>query len=125
MGNTSSRKKPSVHLKNLLKNQDRNTDTFNVARLELLDKYKAEEIAEGMNGFNGYYAYVFKNNCVLESAQYGNATYIIPKENWEILSQKTKQELVDNKVVVEKIIHTENWENTIRRIFNRLKINRF
>lgn len=116
--------KPSVHLINLLKKQGRNTDTFDVARLQLLEKYKSEQKVEGLNGFNGYYSYVFKNYCVLESAIYGNATYIIPKENWEILSQKTKQELIDEKVVVEKIIHTEKWENTIRRSLNRLKIDK-
>lgn len=114
--------KPSLHLTNLLKNQDKNTDTFDVARLEVLDKYKSEQIVEGLNGFNGYYAYVFKKYCVLESAIYGNATYIIPKQNWEILSQKTKQELTDERVVVEKIIHTEKWKNTIRRSLDKLQI---
>ena len=84
-----SGKKPSVHLINLFKEQGSNPDTFDVARLQLLDKYKSEQIVEGLNGFNGYYAYIFKNYCVLESAIYGNATYIIPKENWEMLSQKT------------------------------------
>lgn len=46
------------------------------------------------------------SHCVLESALYGNATYIIPKENWEVLSQKMKKELLDEKIVIEKVIHS-------------------
>jgi len=116
--------KPSVHLTHMLKKQNQSEDTFDVARLEFIDKYKAEQVVEGLNGFSGYYAYVFKNYCVLESAVYGNATYIIPKENWEVLSQKTKQDLTHDNVVVEKIRHTEKWEKTIRESFDRLKINK-
>lgn len=47
--------------------------------------------------------HIFSNHCVLESAIYGNATYIIPKENWEVLSQKTKQELINERLVIEKL----------------------
>lgn len=114
--------KPSIHLTQMLKNQNQSADTFDVARLKFLDKYQAEQIIEGLYGFSGYYAYVFKNYCVLESAVYGNATYIIPKENWEVLSQKTKQELIDDNVVVQRINHTEKWKKTIRESFDRLKI---
>lgn len=114
-------KKPSAYLKGQLKARGEDIDTFDVARLEMLDKYNVEQIAEEINGFNGYYAYIFSKHCVLESAKYGNATYIIPKENWEILSQRTKQELTDQKVVVEKIIHTENWSNTIRKSLQKLE----
>ena len=114
--------KPSVHLRKYLKDQNKKDDTFDAARLDFIEKYKMDEIVEGINGFNGYYAYVFTNYCVLESAIYGNATYIIPSKNWEVLSQKTKQELIDEKMVVEKIVHTANWEDTVRRSFERLKI---
>jgi len=114
-------KKPSEHLKGQLKQHGEEINTFDVARLEMLEKYIVEQIAEGINGFNGYYAYVFNKYCVLESAKYGNATYIIPKENWEILSQKTKQELIDQKVVVEKIIHTKVWGRTISKSLQKLE----
>ena len=55
-----------------------------------MEMYNATTMVEGVNGFKGYYAYLYDNYCVLESAFYGNATYIIPKDNWEELSQKTK-----------------------------------
>lgn len=113
--------KPSVHLVRQLKEKNEPRDTFDVNRLYLLDGYDVEFIAEGINGFGGYYAYVFKKYCVLESAVYGNATYIIPKENWDTLSQRTKQELLDENLVVEKIVHTANWKYVIRKIIRKLE----
>ena len=104
-----------------LKEQGVPHDTFDVNRLYVLDRYDVEFVAEGINGFSGYYAYVFKNHCVLESAAYGNATYIIPKENWESLSQRTKQELLDEDLVVAKIIHTSDWKYQIRRVIKKLE----
>ena len=86
-----------------------------------MEQYKSEEIVQGINGFFGYFVYVFKDCCVLESAIYGNATYIIPKENWEELSKKTKKELFDNKLLIAKIIHTANWEHEIRNLMKNLE----
>lgn len=113
--------KPSEHLRKQLNKRGENTDTFDVDRLETLERYKVEKVVEGINGFMGYYAYIFSKHCVLESAIYGNATYIIPKENWEILSQKTKQELINENLVIEKIIHRESWYANIREALTRLE----
>ena len=113
--------KPSVHLANALRQQGEETDTFDIDRLKTLDCYNVEQIVEGINGFSGYFAYVFSNYCVLESAIYGNATYVIPKENWESFSQKTKKELLDESVVIEKVVHTERWKGRIRRIIRTLE----
>ena len=92
-------------------------NSFDIARLEFVEEYSSEKIVEGINGFSGYYAYVFKEHCVLECAIYGNATYIIPKENWEILSQKTKHELMDE----EKIIHNQNWHENFSRAMQKFE----
>ena len=72
----------------------------------------------GINGFNGYYAYIFDKYCFLECAFYGNATYILPVDNWEILSQKTKQELIEKKEVIEKIVHRQEWFGKIENAFH-------
>lgn len=112
---------PSEHLKRQLKREGKNTDTYDVSRLKILEYYNAEQIVEGINGFEGYYAYVFKKYCILESAVYGNATYIIPKENWEIWSQKTKKELLDENVVIEKLVHTANWKWNLDSTINELE----
>ena len=98
------------------------TDTYDIARLNYMEMYNATTMVEGVNGFKGYYAYLYDNYCVLESAFYGNATYIIPKDNWEELSQKTKGEVFDEKKVVEKIDHTETWKQNIARRFKKLGI---
>lgn len=113
--------KPSVHLSNMLRHNNQDADTFDVARLRCLDKYNVIEVVEGTNGFRGYYAYIFEKHCVLESAIYGNATYVIPRENWEVLSQKTKNELLAEDKVVAKIIHTEKWFYSIKRTIKELE----
>ncbi len=113
---------PSKHIEKQLREHGKDMGTYDVFRLRYVEKYHAEKIVEGINGFKGYYAYVFKKHCVLESAVYGNATYIIPKENWEILSQKTKKELFDEDYVIKKIDHTENWKYKISKIFESLNI---
>lgn len=113
---------PSKHIEKQLREHGNDIDTYDVFRLDYVEKYHAEKIVEGINGFKGYYAYVFKKYCVLESAIYGNATYIIPKENWEILSQKTKKELFNEGYVIKKIDHTANWKYNINKTFQKLNI---
>lgn len=87
-----------------------------------MEMYNATTIVEGVNGFKGYYAYLYENHCVLESAFYGNATYIIPKDNWEELSQKTKRELLDERKLLGKIDHTEKWKQNVESTFKKLGI---
>lgn len=113
---------PSRHIERQLRNQNKKTDSFDVSRLEYIEKYGASIIVEGINGFSGYFAFLFDSYCVLETVIYGNATYIIPQENWEETSQKTKQELVDEKIVINKIIHNMNWKNNMTKAFKDLGI---
>lgn len=114
--------KPSIHMTKQLRASGQTTDTYDVFRLDSIEKYSYEKVVEGINGFEGYYAYLFDKYCVLESAVYGNATYIIERENWEIMSQKTKKELLDNKCVIDKLIHTKEWRDSINKVFNNLGI---
>lgn len=65
---------PSKHIQKQLIERGEKTDTYNIFRLEYMEKFKSEKVVEGINGFNGYYAYIFEKYCVLESAVYGNAT---------------------------------------------------
>ena len=115
---------PSKHVEKQLKAMKQSIDTYDIERLNYVETYNALEMVEGINGFRGYYAYLYENYCVLESAFYGNATYIIPKDNWEELSQRTKRELIDEKKLVEKIDHTEKWKKNIARIFKNLGISK-
>ena len=101
---------------------NQNSDTYDIARLNYIEEYNAATCVEGINGFKGYYAYLFEKHCVLECAIYGNATYIIPKDNWEVMSQKTKKELIDEKVLIAKLEHNQNWERNIAGVFKKLGI---
>lgn len=113
---------PSKHVEKQLNSMNQKTNTFDIERLSYVERYNATTSVEGINGFKGYYAYLFENYCVLESAYYGNATYIIPYDNWEELSQKTKRQLFDENKVVAKIDHTEKWKQNVACMFNKLGI---
>lgn len=113
---------PSKHVEKQVESINQRTDKYNIARLNYIEMYNFVTSVEGINGFKGYYAYLFENYCVFESAFYGNATYIIQKNNWEEMSQKTKKELIDEKRIIGKIDHTKNWKKNIANMFKNLEI---
>lgn len=115
---------PSKHIEKQVESMNQNIKAYDIARLNFIEKYDATMVVEGINGFNGYYAYLYEKCCVLESAFYGNATYIIPKDNWEKLSQKTKKELIDEKQLIAKINHTEKWEKDIESMLKKMGVNK-
>lgn len=97
-------------------------NSFEQYRLDVLNSYKPEQIVIGTGGFFGYYAYLFSSTCFLESGTYGNATYIIPKEDWENLSKLSKFELLKTDNVIKKVIHNQDWESEISIIMKNYKI---
>lgn len=109
--------RPSAHIKKQAQSKGEEVNGFSFNRLLTIEKHNPIKSVQGTNGFTGYFAYVFEDFCVLESAKYGNATYVIPSENWEVISQKTKKELFDEKYVLNKFIHNSNWELEIESIF--------
>ncbi|WP_455950737.1 hypothetical protein [Eubacterium sp.] len=113
---------PSRHIEKQAELMNQNINAYDIARLNFIETYNATMVVEGINGFNGYYAYLYEKCCVLESAFYGNATYIIPKDDWEKLSQKTKRELIDEKQLIAKINHTKKWKQSISSMFEELGI---
>lgn len=109
---------PSRHMtRQIDKNQ--NVNDFDIFRLEYIEKHNPTTCVQGTKGFQGYYAYLFNSFCVLESAFYGNATYIIEIDNWEELSKKSKTELINTDKVIDKIIHRENWIYKITKYFSK------
>lgn len=70
----------------------------------------------GINGFQDYLVFVFDKICILETNKYGNATYIVKKENWKTASMLTKAELLNSDFIVDRIIHNEDWKNKIDKI---------
>lgn len=102
--------KPSTYFEKRLQGDNEHKCRFILDRLKTLEKYDVDEIVSGINSFQGYVAYMIKDYCVLESAVYGNATYILKRDNWEEQSKKSKGVLLSENNVVAKIEHTKNWE---------------
>lgn len=112
---------PSYYFSGKSKQLNKKIDRYAYQRLKYIESLNPlKPYYYGAQGFSGYIIYVFNDFCVLESAIYGNATYIIPKENWESLSQKTKKELTFANLVLYKIIHRKDWEEKIDEAISKL-----
>lgn len=87
---------------------------------EYIRQYKPENIVEGLAGFHGYIAYLFpeKELALLEHMQNGNATYVFQTSNWEMFSQLTKSEIINNALMKERIVHKSDWKTNISRILS-------
>lgn len=88
------------------------------ARLDVVESYGPDFLAIGQAGFAGYLVFGFEGLglYVLESAYYGNATYVLGHD-WERLSQLTKAELLDGSLHQERIIHrATTWSARIREL---------
>lgn len=77
------------------------------------------EIVRGESEFNEYLCFRFRNNnkVLLESPYEGNAAYVL-RGDWEMLSRKTKYELLNiYSEFCERIIHGQsgNWKYEIKR----------
>jgi hypothetical protein len=75
--------------------------------------------AIGRAGFSGYliFGYRARGLHVLESLEYGNATYVFD-DGWEELSQLSKAEIIRGDLAVDRVVHRSGWE---RRIANLLR----
>lgn len=84
-------------------------------QLNLLSDLQPDEVAAGRGGFSGYWAFVFKRAgvVVLESFQYGNATYVLAGD-WRTVSQLSKAQILDAQLHRDRIIHRDSWERRIR-----------
>ncbi len=90
------------------------------SRFEDINNLQPDFTAIGKNGFNGYVIFGFsdKDIYILESAFYGNAIYVF-SENWKELSKKTKAEIINNNLQIERITHSgekNNWLGKIKEI---------
>lgn len=86
-------------------------------RLSRIAARVPEFVAVGHGGYRGYVVFGFpkKGVFVLESAYYGNATYVFD-QNWEQLSKMTKAEILDGNLQKQRIIHREGWSGTINQL---------
>lgn len=85
-----------------------------IQRVEYLNKFTPTFIGAGKAGFNGYFVYAFEDKelYILESIYLNNATYIF-NEDWERLSQLTKNDIIKSSNFHRRIIHDANWKKKI------------
>ncbi len=78
-------------------------------------------LAVGSGGFGGYFAYIYpeRDIVMVESPDYGNATYVLPYSNWEELSQLTKGEVVEGRLCKMRIPHDEYWAYRVQQLMIR------
>ncbi len=86
-------------------------------RLNLLASLNPANLVVGEGGFERYIGAQFADDLVVfENPEYGNAIYIM-FEDWQLLSQQTRIELLMNKNQgFIRIVHIVGWENEVKRI---------
>lgn len=83
-------------------------------RLRFVEEQGPAFTAVGQAGFLGYVVFGFpmEGVCVVESALYGNATYVF-REDWKRLSRLTKAEIIAGDLHADRIIHSKGWEHRL------------
>lgn len=111
------------HLKPVLDLQKKKTvRPIIYARFKAIADLGSDFNVVGTNGYSGYVIFGFKkkNIYVFESAQYGNAMYVF-ENNWEEISKKTKAEILNAKLHLERITHNGERNNVVEKVKNLLK----
>ncbi|MFN9470995.1 hypothetical protein [Acidovorax sp.] len=90
------------------------------ARLSAVGAKKPDFVAVGMGGFDGYavFGFVREKLCVLESPHINNATYVLPMESWEKVSQMTKAEILSAGAHTARIVHTRSWFDALDEVLS-------
>lgn len=85
-------------------------------RMRVISQKEPDFLATGRAGFNGYFVYGFTNRDVyiLESMEFGNATYVFNSE-WEEISKLTKNQIINSDLPHQRIIHSKAWALSINR----------
>lgn len=86
-------------------------------RIQEVNNFTPNFIAIGTSGFTGYWVFGFpnKNIFILESVYPNNATYVLDN-NWEIVSQLSKAEILRNDLHIARIAHRSTWVAEITNI---------
>lgn len=88
-------------------------------RVMSIEELKPSSVYIGNNDFRGYICFIFEsaNLAVLEKPIYGNATYILPKNNWKELSKLTRTTLLKEYPEVNRCIHydLDSWIASVKQ----------
>lgn len=87
-------------------------------RLQSVNQLQPEYVVTGVGGFRGYVIFAFPSRqlFILESARFGNATYVFG-EDWETLSQMTKAEILDGQRQQDRLVHRLGWNERLNSLF--------
>lgn len=85
-------------------------------RIRFMAGLGPDEVFIGNGGFRAYVAYVFNGTrkAILESVMPDNATYVFD-DNWQNVARLTKAQVLDGRHHVDRIFHTEGWDERVRR----------
>lgn len=87
---------------------------------QVITQHHPESIGMGLAGFHGYIVYLFpqKSIALLEHMLNGNATYVFNTSSWEMFSQLSKSDIINNNLMIDRIIHKSDWERRITQLLN-------
>lgn len=98
-----------------------------LARAKYIESLKPKQFIIGAGLNSNYYGALFEDDLVVfENLDYGNATYIL-YENWEILSHKSRTEILNSDSRYDRIIHNKEWEKALKEVLyhEKQRIRRF
>ncbi len=88
-------------------------------RVQAINNSKPNFIAVGTAGFTGYWIFGFPNKdiFILESVYPNNATYVLGN-NWEMVSQLSKADILRNDLHIRRIVHRATWQAEISNLLS-------
>ena len=86
-------------------------------RFQAVDNMHPGAVVVGDGEFSRYFGFKFRDDLVaLENLDYGNALYVM-YEDWTILSQRTRVELLaDANANYDRIVHRAGWEDRLKAL---------
>lgn len=92
-------------------------------RLHILMNYNPDLRGKGPNNFFGYLVFGFTNFniVILETMYSGNATYVFRMQDYEQNVIQDKQSVLDNKLMIRRFYHHDDWEAKITSYLDNLK----
>lgn len=84
------------------------------------EAFEPKTVTMGLGGFNGYVAFTFEKLgfTILECIYLNNATYVF-NDDWEMYSQMSKTQILDEGLASHRIIHNGDWLRAIDNLLQR------
>lgn len=105
-------------LEDVIEAQPKGNQGALIYRLKTINDKKPDTVQIGLGGFKDYVVFGFtgKNLYILESPKLDNATYVFGND-WDVLAQLTKSELIAGNLAQARLIHRNDWETQLNNLF--------